>query len=71
MVILPELWNIVASYANEYVLLDFVHQNIDKIDWKWLSRNPNAIHLLEKHLDKINWQMISRNPNAVSLWRNI
>jgi len=32
-----------------------------------LSRNPNAIHLLEKNIDKINWFELSRNPNAIPL----
>jgi len=27
----------------------------DKINWYFLSGNPNAIHLLEKNLNKINW----------------
>ena len=28
--------------------------NQDKINWKQLSMNPNAIHLLEQNPDKIN-----------------
>ena len=32
-----------------------------------LSRNPNAIHLLEQNPDKINWGWLSRNPNAIHL----
>ena len=41
--------------------------NIEKIDWKSLSANPNAIHLLEKNPNKINWDLLSRNPNAIHL----
>jgi hypothetical protein len=26
---------------------------LDKIDWKYLSKNPNAIHLIEQNMDKI------------------
>ena len=37
--------------------------DIDKIDWNGLSRNPNAIHLLEANQDKIDWVDLSRNPN--------
>ena len=33
------------------------------IDWYELSRNPNAIHLLEENQDKIEWNQISRNPS--------
>ena len=32
-----------------------------------LSRNPNAIHILESKLNRINWSMLSENPNAVPL----
>ena len=28
---------------------------MNKINWSYLSRNPNAIHILEKNMDKINW----------------
>jgi hypothetical protein len=32
-----------------------------------LSRNPNAIHLLEQQPEKIVWSSLSRNPNAIHL----
>ena len=41
--------------------------DVDKIYWPKLSKNPNAIHLLEKNLDKIDWNMLSSNPNAIHL----
>ena len=44
-----------------------MEKNQDKIYWNWLSRNPNAIHLLEKNKDKINWVWLSDNPNAIHL----
>ena len=40
---------------------------MDKIDWEFLSENPNAIHLLEKNMDKIDWEYLSKNPNAIYL----
>ena len=36
---------------------------IDNLDWEGLSRNPNAIQLLEKNLDKVYWSQLSANPN--------
>ena len=39
----------------------------DNINWHTLSRNPNAIHLLEQNLDKINWLSLSLNPNAIQI----
>ena len=47
--ILPKiLLNIIAEYASEYIFIDFVKKNLDKVDWRWLSQNKNAIHILEK-----------------------
>ena len=42
-------------------------KNTPVINWYWISRNPNAIHLLEKNPDKINWNLLSGNPNAIHL----
>jgi len=42
-----------------------------KINWKYLSANTNAIHLLEKNIDKINWRYLSRNKNAIHLYSNL
>lgn len=44
-----------------------MEQNPDKINWWWLSGNPNAIHLLEQNTDKIDWYMLSTNPNAIHI----
>ena len=41
--------------------------DIDKIDWMYLSKNPNAIHLLEKNPKRIDWIWLSKNPNAIHL----
>jgi hypothetical protein len=49
------------------VPLDYIEENIDKIDWFYLSANPNAIHLLELNQDKICWSMLSNNENAMHL----
>ena len=35
---------------------------IEKLAWTYLSRNPNAIHLLEQNIDKIDWYYLSANP---------
>ncbi len=41
--------------------------DIDKIEWKTLSLNPNAIELLKENQNKIDWFNLSRNPNAIKL----
>jgi hypothetical protein len=38
-----------------------------KINWWYLSRNPNAIELLKENLNKIKWGQLSSNPNAIEL----
>ena len=47
--------------------MHLLEKNLDKIDWDWLSANPNAIPLLEKNQKKIYWNYLSLNPNAIPL----
>ena len=54
---------LIRLYQNMYKpIYNFI--NLDKVDWWYLSGNPNAIHILEKNLDKVDWSMLSCNPNA-------
>ena len=34
-------------------LLDWI--DVEKLDWDYLSKNSNAIELLEANLDEVNW----------------
>ena len=45
-------------------LLDWV--DIQKLDWDLLSKNPNAIELLEANPDKINWYYLSKKSKCYS-----
>ena len=66
---LPEdIINIIIEYAKCYTLLPWI--DINKIDWNYLSDNPNAIHLLEANIDKINWWSLSKNPNGINLLKS-
>jgi len=58
---------LIASYLVEpkMKLLDLIP--LDKLNWDYLSLNPNAIHLLEQNMDKIDWVVLSENPNAIHL----
>jgi hypothetical protein len=42
---------------------------LDKVDWEYLSTNPNAIHILEQNLDKGVWANLcfNQSPNAIHL----
>jgi hypothetical protein len=37
--------------------------DINKINWYYLSENPNAIELLKENKNKIDWHFFSKNPN--------
>jgi len=45
--------------------------DVTKINWIYLSRNPNAIELLKANPDKIYWYRLSLNPNAIELLKAI
>jgi hypothetical protein len=48
-----------------YKLLNWIDK--DKLNFKWLSLNPNTIHLLKQNKGKIHWNWLSLNPNAIYL----
>jgi len=50
--------------------IDFISQNLDKVDWSKLSSNPSAIDILENNQDKIDWLYICINENALRLIEN-
>ena len=60
-----DLLKIVVSFYTKpkMKLLDWIPE--DKLKWKCLSENSNAIHLLEKNIDNINWEYLSSNPNLL------
>jgi len=62
-------WSVLCSNpAIESLLNSNVFHLCEKeIDWKHLSRNPDAIPFLEKHLDKVNWYYLCDNEEAISI----
>ncbi len=48
-----------------YTKPEFIINN--RVNWNFLSRNPNAIHLLENNQDRIDWRALSGNPNAIDI----
>ena len=48
-----------------YKLRDWIPS--DKIDFYYLSKNPNSISILEKNIDQIDWYNLPLNPNAMSI----
>jgi len=63
-----DLVNLILDYTYvEYEFISFVKENLDKVDWGWLSWNPNAIQILEQNPDKVNWEWFSRIRNAIHI----
>jgi hypothetical protein len=60
-------WRRLSGNPDNSYAIPLLEKNPDKIDWTYLSKNPNAIHLLEKYPEKINWGALSRNSNAIHL----
>jgi hypothetical protein len=59
------IYTSLSSNPNAIHLLanEVLEQNQDKIDWKELSSNPNAIELLKNNQDKINFRELYKNTN--------
>ena len=58
---------LIVGYLHKYRVF-----NKDKINWKWLSKNPAAIHLIEEELAKhedecrINWTWFIKKSQSYS-----
>jgi hypothetical protein len=69
--VLPDdiLEKIVNKYKTifkiKYKLKDWIPQK--KLDWKYLSANPNAIELLKANPQKINWEGLSANSSQYAI----
>ena len=49
------------------MVIDFLDQNLDKVNWSVLSYHSRAAHILERNQDKINWLNLSHNSGAIGL----
>ena len=73
----PLFWRLLATNTNPkaieliekyYSKLHPLYLDSESIDfWRDLSKNPNAVHLLEKYPRYIDWSTILENPNAVHI----
>jgi hypothetical protein len=53
---------LISKNTSLYKFFDWI--DIDKLNWRILSKNINVITILEKNFDKINWDNLSFNKNA-------
>ena len=60
-----DIANSILEFWPYYELLEWIDSS--KLSFLFLSRNLNAIHLLEKNSDKIKWDWLSSNPAAMHL----
>ena len=69
--VLPDdiLEKIVNKYKTifriKYVLKDWIP--LEKLDWKMLSSNPNAVEILKANPDKIDFSYLSANPSQYAI----
>lgn len=52
-----------------YKFYDWIDQK--KLDWCYLSQNPNAIDILEQNFKEIRHHNLCKNPNAIHLINRI
>jgi hypothetical protein len=62
----------IVDHGIEFIDELIKNNELDKIDWDFLSRNPAAMHILNdpKYYEFINWKHIVYNNNAGELIRN-
>ena len=68
-VILKKFGNLLTSNNSNINKVYLIEDNVELIRLysPYLSRYPNALHLLESYPDMIDWENLSRNPGALHL----
>ena len=61
-----KLWSRLSRNSSKDAI-DILKNNRDKINWTFLSANPNARELLIDNLDKVNWNLLSMNKNMLDI----
>lgn len=67
-----ETWEYISLYAKDISILE---ENLDKISWSLLCKNPAAIPLIEKEIKenngkRINWSTLSSLPEAMYILKD-
>src|SRR5688572_13535556 len=55
-------WDYLCMNENDGAI-QLLKNNINKINWEYLSENDGAIEILKNNVDKINWNSLSLNKN--------
>ena len=45
--------------------LPWIEENLEKVNWNYLSKNVSAISILEDNLDKRQWSRLSHNHEII------
>ena len=51
----------IESHHSRNIVVGANRQDLNRINWYWLSENPMAMRLIEKNLDKVIWRTLSSN----------
>ena len=51
--------------------MHLIRENMDEIDWFYLSSNPSAISMLEQNRNRIDKYGLAQNPNIFKLEINM
>ena len=59
------------AWLSTHAEILYLEQHLDKVDWGTISRNPNAMPLIEEQLEQrlelFSWILLSANPSVMSL----
>lgn len=63
-----QLWKAFSTNPDPKAIR-YMKENLDKVDFSWLSHNPNsrAIEMLKERPDQIDWKWLSTNPAAIKM----
>jgi hypothetical protein len=59
-------WNILSN-INHFKTIEYLNENLNKINWTVLSFNNGALPILNENIDKIDWFSLSLQPFAIDI----
>lgn len=68
---MPNFWHLCSFVFDQYISINKLQNEmfmklrdwilIKKLNWGFLSKNPNAIDLLRENPQKIDWNLLNKN----------
>jgi hypothetical protein len=67
----PSIQNVLKKHLNIYIEddlnINITNAKHNHLFWKFLSKNPNAVEILEQNIDDVNWQYICSNISVIHI----